>query len=108
MSENFILPRDDRRVVTVYRTEQTTSANILGYSSLETILSEGGNYIQFDTPLMIEAGTYAIITVTANTVDASTNSVLALDLWNAKRSSSGFDGEDFFDQLNVSGKKLYY
>lgn len=107
ISENFIQSREERRAVNVYRTEQASSANMLGYSSLGAILTEGGSYIQFDTPLVIEAGTYATITVTANTVDASTNSVLRIDLWNAKR-ISGFDEVPFFDLLNVSGKKLIY
>jgi len=110
-TENLKLS-DERRYVNVYRTETLTDANILGETSMQSIMNGTidpyNGYIKFAKPLTIEAGTTHTIVITGDTSDVVSNSLIAVELYDVKRIPETEGDAVVSDKLNLSGKKLYY
>jgi len=110
-TENLKLS-DERRYVNVYRTETLTDANILGETSMQSIMNGTNDpyngYIKFTKPLTIEAGTTHTLVITGDMSDVVSNSLIAVELYDAKRIPETEGDAVVSDKLNVSGKKLYY
>lgn len=111
-TENFAPPSEERRYAHVYKTETLTELNKIGETSVQSIMNGTvdayNGYIKFAKPLTIEAGTSQFITITANTTDAVSNSIIVVELFDVKRIPETEGDAVVSDKINLSGKKLYY